>query len=315
MNFMPIIIMNLLLLVITILLAIADRLLVNYGECKITVSEEDERKEFTVQGGGYLLPTLTDNKINISSSCGGKASCGYCKIRVKKGGGQILPTEELFMSKEEKLNNMRLACQVKVKNDIEIYIPDYLTVVKDIVKNKTFDPKLRWQFMISKQIGILSEKRRIKLPKKEQGKIQEIIEKYKDRRGTLIPILQKINIDFNYLPEPVLGLLSENMNIPLSKIYWASTFYNVFSLKPKGRNIIKVCLGTSCYVKEGERILRAIENKLSIKVDEYTKDLKFSLETVSCIGCCGQSPVISINDEIYGYLKLNMIDRILKKYD
>ena len=94
MSFAPVIIINLILLIITILLAIADKLLVSYGECKITVHQEDEAKEFTVQGGSYLLTNLTENKIKITSSCAGKASCGYCKVWLK-GGGPILPTEEI----------------------------------------------------------------------------------------------------------------------------------------------------------------------------------------------------------------------------
>ena len=143
MNFAPILVMDSILLVITVLLAIADRLLVTYGECKITVNQEDEQKEFLVQGGNYLLANLIENSIHISSSCGGKATCGYCKVKVLSGGGPILPTEELFMSREEKRDGLRLACQVKVKNDIEVYIPDYLTTVKNIVKNRI--PKKRVQ--------------------------------------------------------------------------------------------------------------------------------------------------------------------------
>jgi Na+-transporting NADH:ubiquinone oxidoreductase subunit F len=144
MSFLPVLVMNVILLVVTILLAIADKLLVSYGKCKITVREGDDKKEFTVEGGANLLTYLIENNIEISSSCGGKGSCGYCKVQVKEGGGPILPTEEIFMSRQEKANNMRLACQVKVKNDIEIAIPDYLTIVREMVVNKKFDPNRRW---------------------------------------------------------------------------------------------------------------------------------------------------------------------------
>lgn len=144
MSFLPVLVMNVLLLVVTLLLALADKLLVSYGKCKITVSEGDEKKEFTVEGGANLLTYLIENNIEISSSCGGKGSCGYCKVQVKDGGGPILPTEEIFMSRQEKANNMRLACQVKVKNDIEIAVPDYLTIVREMVVNKKFDPNKRW---------------------------------------------------------------------------------------------------------------------------------------------------------------------------
>ncbi len=148
MNFIPLIIMNLILLVITILLAIADRLLVTYGECKIILNQEDEKMEIKVQGGNSLLTYLTANKVKISSSCGGKGSCGYCKVKLLSGGGQILPTEEIFMSREEKQNNIRLACQVKVKEDIDIYIPDFIETIMEMVKNKTFKTNRRWSITI-----------------------------------------------------------------------------------------------------------------------------------------------------------------------
>jgi Na+-transporting NADH:ubiquinone oxidoreductase subunit F len=148
MNFMPLILMNAILLVITILLAIADRLLVTYGRCRITVTRGEEKQELDVQGGNTLLSYLIDNNVEINSSCGGKGSCGYCKVRVQTGGGQILPTEEIFMSRQEKLEGMRLACQVKVKNDVAISIPDYLTIVRQMALNNKFDTKKRWRVII-----------------------------------------------------------------------------------------------------------------------------------------------------------------------
>ena len=144
MNFIPVLVMNGLLLIITILLLIADKLLVSYGECKISVLEGDEVKEITVDGGINLLTALNDNGFDVSNSCGGKGSCGYCKVQVPEGGGHILPTEEIWMSRQEKLNNMRLACQVKIKNDITIEIPDFLTVVHQMVLSKNFDANRKW---------------------------------------------------------------------------------------------------------------------------------------------------------------------------
>ncbi|MBN1411583.1 MAG: 2Fe-2S iron-sulfur cluster binding domain-containing protein [Spirochaetales bacterium] len=147
-NFMPVLVMNGILFVITILLVIADRLLITYGKCRVTVRQDDKVDEFVVDGGNTLLNALIENHVEISSSCGGKGSCGYCKIRVTKGGGQILPTEEIFMSTREKRENMRLACQVKVKEDMEAAIPDFLSVVREIVVQKKFDPKKRWKVTI-----------------------------------------------------------------------------------------------------------------------------------------------------------------------
>ena len=149
MNFVPIIIANLILLVVTILLAIADKLLVTYGECKITISSEDEQKELLVEGGNNLLSYLIDNNVEISSSCGGKGTCGYCKVRVTEGGGQILPTEEIFMSRQERNEMMRLACQVKVKSDLVITIPNFLSVVREMVENQKFDPNKRWRVTVT----------------------------------------------------------------------------------------------------------------------------------------------------------------------
>ena len=140
--------MNGILLVVTVLLAVADRLLVTYGRCVITVREGDEERKLEVKGGNNLLSYLIDNGIEISSSCGGKGSCGYCKVKVSSGGGQILPTEEVFMSRQEKAESIRLACQLKVKNDIEILIPDFLVTVRQMVVSKKFDPQKRWRVII-----------------------------------------------------------------------------------------------------------------------------------------------------------------------
>lgn len=149
MDFTPLLVMNGLLVVITILLVIADKLLVSYGTCKITVSEGDKQQEFSVEGGGSLLTALTENGVKVSSSCGGKGSCGYCKIEIASSAGQILPTEEIYMSRDEKLRGVRLACQVKVKSDLEVVIPDFLMIVREAVKHGKFDPNKRWKFHIS----------------------------------------------------------------------------------------------------------------------------------------------------------------------
>lgn len=120
----PILIMNAILAVIAILLVVAEKFLVTYGECRITINKE---KILTVEGGDNLLNYFAQHKIFIPSACGGKATCGYCKIEVLSGGGQILPTEEVFIPRQDRLKGARLACQVKVKNDIEVLIsPDLL---------------------------------------------------------------------------------------------------------------------------------------------------------------------------------------------
>lgn len=311
-----ILIMNLVLVVIAILLIIAERFLVTYGECKITVSQDNEKKEFKVQGGGYLLPILTDNKINISSSCGGKASCGYCKVRVLSGGGQILPTEEGFMSREEKLAGMRLACQVKVKNDLEIYIPDYIEIVKTIVNKRKYDPKLRWRFQIAEQAPCSCEGKDagLKLNEKDRIKIVAIKEEIRKLEGAVVIILQKINETYGYLPEPVLRHISAELKIPLSLIYRIATFYNAFSLEPLGKHVITVCTGTACHVKGAERVISTLESELGIQREHTSDDKLFTLKTVSCLGCCGLSPVLKVGEEIHGMMNKKKAIDLVKMY-
>jgi len=148
MNFLPIVLMNVILVVITVLLAVANKLLLSYGRCRITLKKGSESESFEVEGGGNLLTCLNEHKVEISSSCGGKGSCGYCKVQVASGGGQILPTETLFMNRQEIRDGMRLACQVKVKNDIEISIPDFLAVVRQMVLGRKFDSSKRWRVTV-----------------------------------------------------------------------------------------------------------------------------------------------------------------------
>jgi len=144
----PVSVMISILVFITVLLLVAERYLVTYGTCRIQVKKDKETREISVKGGGTLLSALVDNKVEVSSSCGGRGTCGYCKCRVVEGGGEILPTEEIFMSRQEKAEHMRLACQVKIKRDITIIIPDFLSIVRQMVINRKFDPNKRWKVTI-----------------------------------------------------------------------------------------------------------------------------------------------------------------------
>ena len=120
---LPILVMDAILLVLAILLIIAERILVTYGECRVTINKE---KILTVTGGESLLSYFAQNKIFVPSACGGKATCGYCKVEVLSGGGHILPTEEVFIKREDRQKGLRLACQVKVKNDLEVLVSEDL---------------------------------------------------------------------------------------------------------------------------------------------------------------------------------------------
>ena len=309
----PIIVLTSICFLLGILLVLSDKFIADYGECKLIVSEDEE---FTVQGGDTILSYLSSHNINIPAACGGKASCGYCKVKVLSGNGQLLPTERGFITRDEKKEGIRLACQVKVKSDMEIFMPDFIETVKNIVKNNLYDPKLKWRFNIAGQKNGNSKTRKsqIKVDSEEISRIHGMIENYKNMPGALVPVLQSVNSSYKYLPEYSLNCVSEALDIPLSSVYRVATFYNSFSLKPRGKHLIKVCMGTSCYVKGGKEILQSLEKLLDIKVGENTDDSKFSLETVNCIGCCGQSPVMSVNDDIYGYLKQNMMHDILRNY-
>jgi len=144
MIFLPVAVMSSILLIITVLLIIADRLLVNYGTCKLTIEKDGEENTIEVEGGQSLLSYLIDAGYEINSSCGGRGTCGYCKVRVSEGGGELLPTEEIFMSRAEKAGHMRLACQCKVKNDMKVEIPNFLEIVREMVLHNKFNAKKNW---------------------------------------------------------------------------------------------------------------------------------------------------------------------------
>lgn len=149
---------------------------------------------------------------------------------------------------------------------------------------------------------------------KNAQKLQEVIEKYRDTKGALIPVLHEAQEIYGYLPMNVQKQISEGLNIPLTEIYGVVTFYTQFSLQPKGRFKVSICMGTACYVKGASHILDKLQEKLGIHVGECTDDGKFSLDACRCIGACGLAPVMMINDDVYGRLTPDEIEGILDKY-
>ena len=123
-------------------------------------------------------------------------------------------------------------------------------------------------------------------------KIDRIIERNKKEKGGLVPLLQDIMREYGYLPEGTLKRIAQKLDIPLSRVYGLATFYKSFSLTPRGRHLISVCLGTACHVRGAPRIVEKIERDLGIKAGETTKDLKFTLETVDCLGACALGSLI-----------------------
>ena len=311
--FTPVWIMVAVLFVITVLLAIADWLLVSYGECKVTVTKEDDEKEFVVQGGGTLLSALVENGMNIPAACGGRGSCGYCKVNVASGGGDILPTEEVFVSKEEKRQGTRLACQVKIKEDLAIHVPDLLTTVKTMVRNGTIDTKLKWRFVLDED-GEPVEGKKVKIARKDRRIVEEIVDRHRESKGAIMPVLQDINETFMYLPEPTLSVVSKELDMPLSLVFRIATFYNAFSLKPRGKYVIMICMGTACHVKGAAGVLEAFEQHLGIKAGETTPDMLFTLDAVRCIGCCGLAPVLKINEDVHGLVTKRMVPELIERY-
>jgi len=134
----------------------------------------------------------------------------------------------------------------------------------------------------------------------EMGAVGRILSEREKKRGILIHVLHAIQEDNGYLPADVLRRLSNNLNIPLSDIYSVATFYKMFHFKPRGKKIVKVCLGTACYVRGAKQLLTNLENEFKIKSGDTTEDLSMTLETVGCVGCCGLAPVSTINDEVVG---------------
>lgn len=136
----------------------------------------------------------------------------------------------------------------------------------------------------------------------------------KNDRSNLIALLQDVQEIYGYLPEKALRDISEHLSMPLSGVYGVATFYNQFRLTPLGKNIIRVCRGTACHVKNSANLLTALENELGICAGQTTRDKLFTLETVACIGACSIAPVININDEYYGRVTIKEIPKILNKY-
>ena len=145
-------------------------------------------------------------------------------------------------------------------------------------------------------------------------RLDEILQKYQGLKGSLIPVLQEVQNAYGYLPKDVMENMAGKMDIPISQIYGVATFYSQFHLKPRGKNIIRVCQGTACHVRGAKAILQELEDELKIKAGGTTPDLLFTLETVACIGACGLAPVLMINDNTYGRLTPESILGILAKY-
>jgi NADH-quinone oxidoreductase subunit E len=150
--------------------------------------------------------------------------------------------------------------------------------------------------------------------KPSRQKIKSILARYQRDAGMLVAILQDVQVEYNYLPKEALENVSEGLDIPLSRVYSVASFFKAFSLKPRGRHIINVCLGTACHVRGAVRVLDEIERKLGIKSGETTKDLKYTLETVNCVGACALGPIVVIDGNYSGEMTGSKVKPLLESY-
>ncbi len=148
----------------------------------------------------------------------------------------------------------------------------------------------------------------------EVSEIESIIENYPREKKSLISILQEIQAQYNYLPGIALTTLSKALNIPLIDIVSVASFYNAFSLTPRGEHIVTICMGTACHVRGAPQILDEFKRRLNIDVEETTGDNKFTLETVNCLGACALGPIVVIDKDYHGQMKIRKVDKLIKKY-
>ena len=148
----------------------------------------------------------------------------------------------------------------------------------------------------------------------QEERLRQVIAEHRGQPGATMPVLQAAQEIFGYLPEEVQIMVAEGLDIPLSEVYGVASFYAQFSMNPKGKYQISVCLGTACYVKGSGDIFNRLSEKLGIGADECTDDGRFSLTACRCIGACGLAPVLTVNEDVYGRLTVDDVDGILAKY-
>jgi NADH-quinone oxidoreductase subunit E len=145
-------------------------------------------------------------------------------------------------------------------------------------------------------------------------KVKTVLARYDGDPGMLVSILQDVQVEYNYLPKDALIEVGEGLGVPLSQVYGVASFFKAFSLKPRGRHLINVCLGTACHVRGAVRILDEIERQLGVKSGETTEDLKYTLETVNCVGACALGPIVIIDGSYSGQMTTGRVKPLLESY-
>ena len=152
-------------------------------------------------------------------------------------------------------------------------------------------------------------------PKEQKAKVKQVLEKHQHDKSLLVDILQDIQAEIGYLPKDALQQTNQALGIPLSRVYSVATFFKAFSLTPRGRHLINVCMGTACHVRGAVKVLEKIEHELKIKKGATTKDLKFTLETVNCVGACALGPMVIIGEDYHGEMTPEGVVSVLKQYN
>jgi len=148
----------------------------------------------------------------------------------------------------------------------------------------------------------------------EAANVEEVLRGWPERADSLIPVLQEIQERYHYLPEPALREVAGRLRVPLHQVFHVATFYNCFSLEPRGRHLVRVCLGTACHVRGAPRILEKILRELNLSASGTTGDFEFSVEPVRCLGCCALAPVVRVDQRTYAHLAQSKVPKMLKTY-
>jgi NADH-quinone oxidoreductase subunit E/NADP-reducing hydrogenase subunit HndA len=156
---------------------------------------------------------------------------------------------------------------------------------------------------------------KVELKKEDVAKLKEICKSFNNKAGELINVLHKSQTYFGYLPAEVQELISQELNVPVAKVYGVVTFYSFFTMIPKGQHPISICTGTACYVRGAEKVVDEFKRLLNIKVGETSPDGKFSISCLRCVGACGLAPVVLVGEKVYGRVSPDGVKDILKEYE
>ena len=147
------------------------------------------------------------------------------------------------------------------------------------------------------------------------AKLDEIIAKHRGKPGCLIPVLEEAQVALEYLPISVQKKVGKELNLPFSRVYGVVTFYSFFTMKPRGRHTVRVCLGTACYVRGGKALAEALRREFGVNEGETTPDRRFTFESVRCLGACGLGPVVVVNEDVHGRMKPSKLKDVLSQYN